>query len=87
MLGLTFNRQRPVMDYIADFMCKELLLIIEVDGASHQVTGQAEKDVIRQQRLESAGFRVIRFTATEVLTEMEEVKFRIQRQCEALILE
>ncbi|SMO79124.1 endonuclease domain-containing protein [Gracilimonas mengyeensis] len=33
--GYTFNRQRPVLDYVADFMCKELKLIIEVDGSSH----------------------------------------------------
>jgi very-short-patch-repair endonuclease len=30
-----FRRQRPIMNYIADFMCKELMLIIEVDGYSH----------------------------------------------------
>ena len=33
--GYTFNRQRPVLNYVADFMCKELKLIIEVDGYSH----------------------------------------------------
>jgi very-short-patch-repair endonuclease len=30
-MGYTFNRQRPVLNYIADFMCKPLRLIIEVD--------------------------------------------------------
>ncbi|MBN2610373.1 MAG: DUF559 domain-containing protein [Bacteroidales bacterium] len=35
MLGYQFRRQRPVLNYIADFMCKELRLIIEVDGGSH----------------------------------------------------
>ena len=32
MRGYTFNRQRPVGNYIVDFVCKELLLAIEVDG-------------------------------------------------------
>lgn len=31
-----FRRQRPVLNYIADFMCKELLFIIELDGITHQ---------------------------------------------------
>jgi len=35
MKGCQFRRQRPVLQYIADFMCKELKLIIEVDGSSH----------------------------------------------------
>ena len=35
MRGYNFNRQRPVLDYIADFMCKELKLIIELDGITH----------------------------------------------------
>lgn len=30
--GFKFRRQRPVLNYIADFMCPELMLIIEVDG-------------------------------------------------------
>ena len=34
MMGYQFHRQRPVLQYIADFICKELLLIIEVDGIS-----------------------------------------------------
>jgi very-short-patch-repair endonuclease len=33
--GYTFNRQRPVLSYVADFMCKDLKLIIEVDGSTH----------------------------------------------------
>lgn len=35
MLGYTFNRQKPLLNYIADFYCKPLKLIIEVDGDSH----------------------------------------------------
>ena len=42
MQGYKFLRQRPVMNFIADFMCPELMLIIETDGASHLLEG-AEK--------------------------------------------
>ena len=35
MKGYQFRRQRPVLNYIADFMCKELRLVIEVDGITH----------------------------------------------------
>ncbi|WP_411272792.1 endonuclease domain-containing protein, partial [Daejeonella sp.] len=36
MGGYQFRRQRPVLNYIADFMCKELMLIVEVDGITYQ---------------------------------------------------
>ncbi len=35
MNGYTFNRQRPIGNYIVDFLCKELKLVIELDGSSH----------------------------------------------------
>ncbi len=76
--GYPFRRQRPALNYIADFMCKNINLIIEVDGASHDRPGAAERDAIRQQRLEEAGFRVIRFTDDEVLNKLESVVRKIE---------
>jgi very-short-patch-repair endonuclease len=77
MEGYVFRRQRPVLTYIADFMCIRLKLIIEVDGRSHTFAGARERDAVRQRALESAGFRVIRFSDGEVLNEMGWVKERI----------
>ena len=71
MTGYTFNRQRPVLNYIADFMCKELKLIIEVDGYSHTFDEVIENDKRRQKNLENAGFIVRRFTDDEVLRGIE----------------
>jgi very-short-patch-repair endonuclease len=71
MKGYTFNRQRPVLTYIADFLCKELKLIIELDGITHHFPGAAEKDKIRQTKLEKARFRVIRFSDFEVFNETD----------------
>ena len=75
--GFTFRRQRPVLNYIADFMCKELLLIIEVDGITHSEEEVAEKDQKRQTDLEKAGFTVIRFTDEEVLHHINAVYWEI----------
>ncbi len=71
--GQRFSRQRPVMSYISDFMCKKLKLIIEVDGITHQFEPVIKNDIIRQKNLEAAGFTVIRFTDDEVLGEIGEV--------------
>jgi len=73
-MGYTFNRQRPVLNFIADFMCKPLKLIIEVDGYSHQLEEVIIKDKIRQAKLEAAGFKVIRFKDDEVLKEINRVR-------------
>ena len=73
MKGFQFRRQRPVLVYIADFMCKELMLIIEVDGSIHQLEEINKNDVIRQKTLEQAGFTVLRFTNEEVLKNINAV--------------
>ena len=73
MKGFQFRRQRPVLKYIADFMCKELKLIIEVDGISHHWDEVVVKDKKRQADLENAGFTVLRFTDDEVLNDMNNV--------------
>lgn len=59
-------------------MCKELMLLIEVDGITHQFEEVIKKDKIRQTNLENAGFRVIRFTDDEVLKNMQDVRRAIE---------
>jgi very-short-patch-repair endonuclease len=73
MLGFQFRRQRPVLKYIADFACLDLKLIIEVDGSWHNKKGEFEKDQIRQQALEAAGFTVLRFKNEDVLHHIRDV--------------
>jgi very-short-patch-repair endonuclease len=68
-----FSRQRPVLKYIADFMCKDLLLIIEVDGFTHQWDETYEKDRNKEKDLELAGFKVLRFHDAEVLNDINNV--------------
>ncbi|MBR3529973.1 MAG: DUF559 domain-containing protein [Bacteroidaceae bacterium] len=67
-LGKTFKRQHIIGDYIADFVCLESGLIIELDGGYHQLPEQQINDEQRTEWLEKHGFRVIRFKNEEFLT-------------------
>ena len=69
--GYDFDRQTPIDNYIVDICCKELKLVIELDGKYHEL--QSEKDQLRQRRLESLGLRVIRFEEQKVLNDVETV--------------
>jgi very-short-patch-repair endonuclease len=71
MRGYTFRRQRPVLNFIADFMCKELLLVIELDGLTHHDEKTAEKDRAKEKALKDAGFYVLRFSDETVLNDIK----------------
>ena len=73
MQGYTFNRQRPIGNYIADFACKALKLVIEVDGYSHHFEETREKDKLKEDYLKKEGFRILRFDDNEVLNDMRNV--------------
>jgi very-short-patch-repair endonuclease len=73
MKGFHFRRQRPVLNYVVDFMCKELMLVIEVDGITHANTDVWLNDINRQKEIESFGFTVLRFTDNEVLNNINGV--------------
>ena len=60
-----FHRQKPIGTFIVDFYCKELHLVIEIDGDSH--ADQIEYDQQRTQYLNSLGLRVLRYTNADVL--------------------
>jgi very-short-patch-repair endonuclease len=78
-LGVHFRRQHVIGMYIADFVSLKNLLVIEVDGDYHQATEQQLLDVERTAYLEKKGFRVIRFTNNQVLTDIESVVSTIIR--------
>lgn len=81
--GLKFRRQHPFGDYILDFVCLENRLIIEVDGGQH--AEQVRYDQSRTERLQAAGFRVLRFWNNEVLQEIHAVKERIWQTARELL--
>lgn len=78
MKGYTFRRQRPIGNYIVDFMCQELGLIIEVDGLTHNSEQAEDADALRQNHLEEQGFTVLRFTSNEVLQHIDSVRNSIE---------
>ncbi|MCF7965400.1 endonuclease domain-containing protein [Methylobacter sp. Wu8] len=71
MLGCKFRRQQVIGSYIADFLCMEPKIIIELDGSQHWE--QQEYDEQRSRYLQSVGYRVLRFWNNEVLQETEAV--------------
>jgi very-short-patch-repair endonuclease len=75
MGGFKFRRQHPIGPYIADFVCLQRRLIIEVDGDTHD--GREQNDAIRSHYLEKCGYRVIRFWNRHVLTFTEDVRHEI----------
>jgi very-short-patch-repair endonuclease len=82
MKGFQFRRQRHVMNFIADFICKELRLIIEVDGITHD--NKLVNDKLRDNKLKQAGFYVIRVMDEDVLTNIEGVAREIEKTIEKL---
>lgn len=60
-----FLRQKPIDNYIVDFYCSELRLVIEIDGDCHAES--VEYDVIRTSVLESLRLTVVRYSNDEVL--------------------
>ncbi len=78
MKGYTFRRQRPVLNYMADFMCLKLKLVIEVDGATHDIEETVERDNAKQKALENEGYYILRFTDEEVLKSMNSVIVAIE---------
>lgn len=78
-LGVKFRRQHSIGEYIADFYCSKLKLVIEIDGESHFNDEAIEYDSIRTNFFKSLGIEVIRFNNDEVMTNIEGVFEIIQK--------
>jgi very-short-patch-repair endonuclease len=76
MCGYQFMRQKPIGEYIVDFYCSKLKLIIEVDGETHRY--KLTEDVERQDWLEDLGLSVLRFDDAEVKNDMKNVLYSIK---------
>jgi len=77
MMGYQFRRQRPISNFIVDFACLPLKLIIEVDGITHDDSLVQKKDAFRDSKLKSLGFTTLRFSSWEVLNKMDDVSIII----------
>ena len=73
---LKFRRQRPERRYIADFVCLEAKLIVEVDGSQHE---GSIHDRYRTRDLKRMSFDVVRFSNEDVRADIDAVCARILR--------
>ncbi len=76
-LGYKFRRQHIIDQFIADFVCLEKRLIVEVDGGYHNLPEVQVSDEQRTQILKELGFKVIRFTNEEVINNIDGVLHEI----------
>ena len=77
--GFKFRRQQPIGNYIADFVCFEKQIAIEVDGGQHVL--EKDKDKEREKWLKGQGFKILRFWNNEVLMNIEGVIEVIRENC------
>ena len=76
--GYKFRRQEPIFDYIVDFYCHELKLIIEVDGEIHYLSETKKYDTKREKILILNGYHIIRLSNLEVETEVDSSIIKIK---------
>lgn len=83
-IGHKFRRQSIILGWIVDFYCPSLKLVIEVDGSIHDTKKQKAKDRQRQEAIEAKGFRFLRFTNSQVNTDIDRVVSAIAQSCEGV---
>jgi very-short-patch-repair endonuclease len=78
MQGHKFRRQVPIGRYIADFVCHEARLIVEIDGGQHDRGSPREAE--RSMFLQNEGYRLLRFWNNEVLANLDGVHATITEE-------
>ena len=73
ILGLQFYRQKPVLNYIVDFYCPAINLVIECDGGQHYTDEGLDADRIRDEALTQQGLVILRFDNGKILLEIDSV--------------
>jgi len=76
-LGVRFKAQHPIAEFIADFYCHPLKLVIEVDGEIHDSEEQKRYDLMRTSILNEYGIHEIRFTNQEIEEDIDLVIMKI----------
>ena len=77
--GYDFHRQKPLLNYIVDFYCNELELVIELDGYSYQFEEVVIKDELKEAELKNYGLTIFRFDDEEVMNDMDNVLRTIEQ--------
>jgi very-short-patch-repair endonuclease len=73
-----FRRQHPIGPYVLDFYCATARLAVEIDGLSHDMADQPQRDIRRDAWLEARGVTVVRILAKD-LTKIDDAADAIVR--------
>jgi very-short-patch-repair endonuclease len=76
---LNVLRQKPINQFIVDFYIPKVKLVIEIDGETHFTEDAIVYDRERTEVLEGLWIRVLRFTNSEVMANLEWVAFEIEK--------
>ena len=87
IIGLQVRRQHPINQFIADFYCPKIKLIIEVDGSIHEIPEYQTHDIGRSEILNDFGITVIRFTNEQILNEIDSTIEQIETTAKILLTE
>ncbi|MBT3300317.1 MAG: DUF559 domain-containing protein [Candidatus Marinimicrobia bacterium] len=82
--GHKFRRQVSIHDYVVDFCCLDLKLVIELDGSGNLYPKQQKKDKIREIDLTKWGYKIIRFFNNEIDENLNEVLEIMSSKCKEL---
>ena len=78
LAGLKFVRQHSIGPYFADFVCRERMIVVEIDGATHSTDTELADDAQREDYLRAQGYRIFRIANGDVYANLNGV-------CEALL--
>jgi len=82
---LKFRRQHPMSNFVVDFYCHRIKLVVEIDGSIHDVDDVKENDVLREKTLRSLGMTILRFSNDLVCNKTQEVLRKIDETISGLI--
>ncbi len=81
---LKFRRQHPISNFIVDFYCHALKLVIEIDGDIHDLEETKKNDILREKALSSLGLKILRFNNEVVYKSSKEVLQKIDATIDVL---
>ncbi|NNP70997.1 endonuclease domain-containing protein [Acinetobacter sp. Ac_5812] len=88
ILGLQFYRQKPILNFIVDFYCPAVSLVIECDGGQHYTEIGLGADQNRDHALSELGLITLRFSNHQILTELdvvvEQIYYVVRQRLEPL---
>lgn len=82
--GFEFSQQQPIHHLLADFLCVELQLVIEIKPGNHEKPELSERDIKREEWLRENGFALLRFTNFEIERALEKVILTIENKIQLM---